>query len=300
MTRSPANPTPLKSDPPARKKRGCLFWFAVVSAVLALMFMCCVGMMWYGYSQAKAKPDFYTERDELLARTGPAELDRIASEAERRISDTITQPHSLAATSGGFAPANPGTPGSFELVLTFDQINAWLAARFNSWATHQGMAVPPSIKGVMMTQEAGDLIFAAEVDGTQFKGVLSMKFHVELVDKGSNPSLMIKLVSVQSGNVPVAGWVLKSLFPEDGTQSQSAQKWLDLLDKGYKVPAAGTLDPKSNRQIRMDDLEVTAQGIRVRMTEMNGKTATQPSGSGAMQGVGSGSGSGASRDANQP
>jgi hypothetical protein len=267
MTSTPKKPTQAPGVPggePKRKKRGCLYWLGVASAVCLVLVVILAGAAWYTYRQALEKPEFYKTRDAFLEKTGAVELDKLSTETERRISDTITQPH---------APNVKG--GSFELELTFDQLNAWLATRFSGWARHQGLDVPTAMKGVMVTEDKGDLIFAAEVDDPQYKGVVSARVHLELVDKGKDPSLVVKLVSVQSGNVAISDWVIRSMLSSNqaqGAHGQEVQHWMDQLNKGWKLPGRSVLDAKSNREIRIDDLQVNHEGVKVKLTEINGKS----------------------------
>ncbi len=244
----------------APKKRGCLFWFGIFAGISLVLLLSAAGVMWYVYTQAMTKPEFYKTRDAFIEKTGPVDLDRLANETEQRITDTITQPHSPSLTGG-----------AFEVVLTYDQINAWLATRFAGWAKHQGMTLPGSVKSAMVTQEEGDLVFATEINDPGYKGVMSFRFHVELVEKGAEPSVvMVRLVHAKSGNirVPITEESIRSRIPDE-----TIKKWLEQLDKGYPVPAVAMLDPKSNRQIRLDKLDVTAEGLMVKMTELNGRTS---------------------------
>jgi hypothetical protein len=192
----------------------------------------------------------------MVQTTSPAELERIASEAEQYVGNLLTGPRHEA-----------GVPSRVELELTFDQINAWLKSRFPNWVAHQGFKLPPQIKGTMLTQNQGDLLYSIDVSDPTYTGAITLRFDVNVVDPGDSPGLVIRLDSIASGELPVSMSLVQGLFATDASGHEETRKWLELLRQGYRFPASAVIDAKAGRKLRLEQLQITPEGIKAVMSQ---------------------------------
>ena len=142
----PTPPTAVSSESPRSSgwKRKLL---AVVGLLAAVALLVGAWLVW----RAGADPEHFAQHRRFLEETPAEQLTELAWEVERRVPGTWTRP----IGSGD---------GVREVRVSFDELNAWLAVRADEVLANQGQAWPEQLGAVMLGEDGGRLVAAAEVD----------------------------------------------------------------------------------------------------------------------------------------
>ena len=247
-------------------------------AVLGLLVLVLAGLVVRLVWQAAAAPAYWDDHRVFLAQTPEPELQAMAARVEQRLPGRWTAP-----IGGG--------DGVRQLRADFDEVNAWLAMRLESYLANQGLVRPAGLGPVMVREQDGQLVAAFEYDwGRWGKRVVSLRFAFEPVSQaaaddgggdgvgegGSDRSvggeggsaaseapLGVRLTSASLGrrSLPLKV-VLSGLRRLPGAGSEAAAGAIAAWEQGEAVPLP-TLPVDASRQASVTRVRVEPEGVSV-------------------------------------
>ena len=245
-------------------------------AVLGLLVLVLAGLVVRLVWQAAAAPAYWDDHRVFLAQTPEPELQAMAARVEQRLPGRWTAP-----IGGG--------DGVRQLRADFDEVNAWLAMRLESYLANQGLVRPAGLGPVMVREQDGQLVAAFEYDwGRWGKRVVSLRFAFEPVSKAvpddggeggsaaSDAPLGVRLTSASLGrrSLPLKV-VLSGLRRLPGAGSEAAAGAIAAWEQGEAVPLP-TLPVDASRQASVTRVRVEPEGVAVTARARFRERWTQP------------------------
>jgi hypothetical protein len=165
---APGSGADAPSAAPAKPRRPNVWWTRLLLLLIALM---CITGLW-AWRQWRRVPDYWSDNQKWLARDN-ATLLQAAQDLERQM---------LAAVS---APAvNDDTGEERQVMLSFRQINAWLALRLEDWSANQRYQLPKEVTGFMVGREGEHLVAAFHYQTREIDQIASVLFDLKLQPDG--------------------------------------------------------------------------------------------------------------------
>ena len=142
---------------------------------------------------------------QLSHTVAPATLDRAATGAD------ATPTHVSSSASAGEV-IDPLAPREMTIDLSFEELNSWLAVKFEDWCANQGIAIPSQCSDFTLWSEGDSLVLAFEAAASDLTGVVSLVMDVEVIDE---TQCRLAVVSARGGEMPIPAERLLAHFGED-------------------------------------------------------------------------------------
>lgn len=269
---------------PAKKRRvGC-------GTVILIMLVLGGVIGGWCYWLWKAEPVYWVEHEKFLQQTTPQERLVMAESVEKRILDMLSVAVSTGDASshtGGDASSASGSGDSVSqavttaegqaatkvsaktvknpdavhsLLMTTNELNAWMDQRLDGWAANQGLTIPDFIEEPMLAIEGKDMVIAFRYKKPPISQVVSLVSRVE-IEKGE---AIIRVRGVRGGRLRLPG--VKAASKVVGSRGGNS-KIGDIAEKITEVFDGKTFDPviKLNHQrIRMLSFVLQKDGALIK------------------------------------
>jgi hypothetical protein len=251
---------------PSRRRR-------VFLILLVLLLLVTLGG--YGlFRQWTAVPDLFADADARLRAIPEPQRLELARQIEMRVPTQVSR------------RLQPDEDGSRRLEASFEEINAWLNLRLEKYLNNQGIAWPEGVNAVLVAEQDGQLVVAADVDLPQLRQIVSVFFEIVEVDPervaqdsqdadadADPPSLAIRIARITAGRVPLPRARLAALVREQlgpAAQREDLAELLDALATDQAVPIP-ELKIDAVRRGSVRSLELSPRGVvgdlRIRRVE---------------------------------
>lgn len=245
---------PDTPQPPAPRgpKMGCR------TVVLLFLIICSLAGM-AGYWLWKSEPGYWNQRKNFLSELNVHQRMEIAQSVERRFLEAINVAsngldHVVGASDSGEASAV-----SHDVLLTADEINAWLDQRLAGWAANQGIAIPDYINEPMVAINGDHLIIAFRLEHPPLSQIVSVTTSVEIQDGQAE----LRVEAIHGGRLRVPGVkAVSDAVHNSGSESEFAS----VAAKITEAFDGKVLDPviKLNHQkIRITAIKIQPKGVRL-------------------------------------
>lgn len=233
---------------------------ALIAAAIVLVIIIALSVAaGIGYWMWTSQPDYWQARQTQLAATTPEDMRTQAEELEMRISTLVTSirrpsaaPTTATDAAAGRAPSS-STPDIRTVEMTFDEANAWLATRLESWLAHQGRTLPSQVSQFMLAPEGDNLVLAFFVQTREMQQVVSVPFHIESLQTGQ---ARLHVEEIRGGTLPLpAETLIAQLQQQAPANLPSAElaRFASALDGETFDP---TFKIDNHRQARLINLNV--------------------------------------------
>lgn len=232
--------------PPSATGRGRRFFAGCGMVVLVLLALVTIlGLI--GYSLYRAAPAGYTDVQRRRTDSSPAQRLAVAESLENRISSEIT----FASYIDEHGRPLPDTSDTRFILLTNDEINAWLDQRLLQWLDNQDVRLPVTISDVSFWTRDDLVMLGARVRAGDFDHVVSFTVRISVPTDGSDAT--VRLDAVRLGRLPVPLGVIR-----DALGDSSAARALD----GFTFP---TLQNIGGQRARWLSIQPTDGGILIEL-----------------------------------
>lgn len=254
-------------------------WFGRIVRVVVVLV--CIGAIGAGYAywRLKSEPDYWKKNRAYIESRSASDHLETANTVEGKVSQAISRiitghieandpqltRHAFSASAGrpgstaaqnGPQDAAPAHPTVETIFLSTDEINSWMAVKFQDWAAQQNARIPPYVTDFMLATEGGNAVLAFHVDKEPLAGVISLVMSVEVSGTGE---ATLQVLHVRGGtmNVPAADR-LTQMFGESG-DAKLAEDFRQALD-GLTFDPVQTI---GDAKVRVLDLAVQEGGVSV-------------------------------------
>lgn len=256
-TPTPVPPAPVGDYRPVRRRRVPL-WRVTLLCALAVL-LCSAGAVLF---LMRSEPAYWRAQQLRMSRVTPAQGKATADEVENRLlalfGEGAVDPNDPAAVRLAAQLADSDEPQ--RLVLTCDEINAWLKENLRDWMTSRDYAMPEQIARPMVAVEGGRLMIAFEYDSPGFSQVFAAACSPRVLENGK---MRLRVQEVYAGRLPLPtssiGVFLRRSAPAD-SQAAKVGDWLDKLDQAEFKPVA-RLTP--TLKVRVVAYRLTDDGIEL-------------------------------------
>jgi hypothetical protein len=233
------------SPPTEARARSIRRWRRrLLAATLTLVVLLGLAGAWV-YSLWRTPPAYWVSNQQLLAQDH-ATLESLAGTAERRLL------HAFSA-EGGIES------GERRVVsMSFEEINAWLALRYENWSSYVSFPVPSQISQPMLASDGRRIIAAFEVRARGWRQVVSLINDVELRADGQGH---MRLHAVRAGRLPVPFQKVFSIFGGDAAQHDAHRTLIALAMDGHVIDPVINHPGDARLRIRLLELNMTAYGV---------------------------------------
>ncbi|WP_432797311.1 hypothetical protein [Poriferisphaera sp. WC338] len=196
-------------------------------------------------------PQYWLKNQAYLQKTDAATLTAVAEDLEGRLSYQIS------------APPNPNQPIQAEQVaISFDEINAWLNSRADSWLLYKGYEKPNNLGAMMMDREGDNLVVAFSVDANGTTQVFSILFNLRMRPDGQAD---LTIIGLRGGTQSIPLSLLESQIedtinnmPED-IDSASTETLKQIMAGSLTFQPQWAIDRRRNMNVK--DIKLTDTGL---------------------------------------
>ena len=254
-------------------------WFGrIVRVVVVLVCLAAIGAG-YAFWRLTSEPEYWKKNRAYIESRSAADHLDTANAVESKVSQSIsriitghieaTDPQltrsafsastgraGATAAQGGSADTPPAHPTVETVFLSLDEINSWMAMKFQDWAAQQNARIPPYVTDFMVATEGSNAVLAFHVDKEPIAGVISLVMSIEVSGTGE-ATLQVLRVRGGTMNMPAADR-LTQMFGESG-DAKLAEDFRRALDGLTFDPVQTVGDAK----VRVLDLAVQEGGVSV-------------------------------------
>ncbi len=277
MDNADQNPFSSEASGECAPKKRCVGCGSVILIVLVLSGVVGAWCYWLW----KSEPTYWVEHEKYLQSTTPEQRLVIAESVEKRIFDKLSAVVSSGGAGGSSSAAGSGGQGSgsakniedgvaaamaenpdavHSLLLTTEEINAWMNQRLDGWASNQGVSIPDFIEEPMLAIEGENLVIAFRFEKPPISQVVSLVSRV-VIKKGE---AIIQVRGIRGGRLRMPG--VKAASKAVGSRGGSSE-FAKAAEKITEVFDGKAFDPViklNHKKIRMLSFVLQKDGALIK------------------------------------
>ncbi|QDU70902.1 hypothetical protein [Mucisphaera calidilacus] len=256
---------------PSRKRR-----IPIVKITLGLLALglATVGVLAY---LLLATPGHVRQAQAFIEQTPQPKLSQIAESLEQRFTnrlgdnassiDNSTRQLLQGTASAGTSPDLSLARNSSEddenapqtITMSYDEINAWLSQRLDSWVRNQGGQLPQFARDYLLTHKDGRLALAFRMSSDGISGWVSVFLKLQI---NTHDTATVTVTGIEAGHLRMPSNNISLRLREYAKKnaSSSAKTLADAFN-GKSFDPVFPMDRKTD--VRVTDISTTQQGITV-------------------------------------
>lgn len=236
---------------------------------IALGLLACVALggvmlLW----MVRSEPAHWKEHQAYLSTHSPQEIAQTAQTVEQRLlafAKSLTGPQSAgAATIDDMEVVEEVAkePVIRKMMLTQDEINAWITERFTEWLTYRDYDMPKQIKDPMVVVNKERLAMSFAYRSGGFEQVFTAGFMVTIRKDGK---AVLALRDMAAGRLTIPAEGIGDYLREHAPDKGSASKVGEWLDKMHRVEFKPSMKIDGHKvhvmsyDVREDGVELTVK-----------------------------------------
>ncbi len=250
-----------------RQRRGLGRWlFLGAMTAMALVLLSALTLLYL----IRSEPEHWRQHQQFVRSTTPDQRRELAQNVEDRVEALVhaTQMEAMerqAADSDSDAPAQRVTHETGPVVktvfLTTDEVNAYVAEKFEDWLTYRDYVMPDGLSEPAVSIEKNRLLVSFEFTTHGFSQVFTAGLGIRFAQVGQ---AIMQLDDVMAGKLSLPPDGIGNHLREHGPDSdrvRQAADWLDKLDRVEFKPSMKLGDRHKAHvityQVREDGVLVT-------------------------------------------
>lgn len=221
----------------------------------------------WAYSAMKSTPDYWAQRNAMLATLSASERRILAERARDRIMEPWSVPSQYASaddyrkslTQGNLPPKLEGDTRTVSVSL--EDVNLFLADGFAELLGNHGIKVPKEVRGVMVAQERGRPVLAMHVQTKDFDQVVSMVIDVGFDEE---EQATLEVVSARAGRLPLPTETVRQQLV-NRPEIRKDPRFMDLANRIFRGEVLGIITARldNDRNARIIGMTIDDEAVHI-------------------------------------